>query len=704
LAQHAKSEDTGLLLELFKDEDPFVRERGLRALREIGGEQTDRALVQLLTDPNADVRAAVLKTLAENPDPAITPDLIKYVAVETDADLVVHCIRVLQGTSGDDALRCLKDLLSHSQWRVRAEACDAIRLRLGESNILTKSDPSLSSAVVVALEKCLNDSDEFVITQAAIALVSLHLPAANEAVLKATDVHPNLAVTLMTGINRDPSLGVMLLPAIRKMISSARPEIRAAAITAICKVAPRTAGAEITAGLADADATVRQVAATGLTTVIQSIYPRDGAVFNDPSDNENLRHSADPAKWFAAFAAGQDRPPWMMGLSSRLEQLLTDGDDQTRVSAAIGLCALGKIDPAWPVLQKSADSALTRTLAPIALPLLDWDRRKALFDLLSAVTPDGQMGKLIESFALCPDSRALPQLWASLTDAHRDKFLSDINSALLSIYGVGDQRVRQFNSLSSDQSVDVSRFKDVLNDTQTMLKTGQGLQKTESLCLLYDLSPKMAGNAARPIAMNLSGDDVQRNDAMQILLLSISKQDAEDAAVQALGDPALRGISLTFLAQGVDAIISIRGTVYLSPSYYDESYTSGQIIPVHVPKGISPEVLAPLLADTDADHAAYAGYLLALAGDPRGLPPLLLAARTHGLGGEWGTLLYRAITKLNDDSKTPILEEIYHTIKSNGSWSVSQFYWTIRAMNGPNVLKLRKTIRDEIGTQQLGLG
>jgi hypothetical protein len=30
-----------------------------------------------------------------------------------------------------------------------------------------------------------------------------------------------------------------------------------------------------------------------------------------------------------------------------------------------------------------------------------------------------------------------------------------------------------------------------------------------------------------------------------------------------------------------------------------------------------------------------------------------------------------------------------------------EFYWTIRSMHGPEILKLRKKIRDEIGIEQL---
>jgi hypothetical protein len=63
-------------------------------------------------------------------------------------------------------------------------------------------------------------------------------------------------------------------------------------------------------------------------------------------------------------------------------------------------------------------------------------------------------------------------------------------------------------------------------------------------------------------------------------------------------------------------------------------------------------------------------------------------------------MVYRAITRLDDDSQTPILEEIYAVMGKN-QWQLHRFYWTIRGMHGPNILKLRKKIRDEVGMVKL---
>ena len=54
------------------------------------------------------------------------PKVADYVANEKDVDLVVHATRVLRGSSGEAAIECLKKLMKHGSWRVRAEAAEAL--------------------------------------------------------------------------------------------------------------------------------------------------------------------------------------------------------------------------------------------------------------------------------------------------------------------------------------------------------------------------------------------------------------------------------------------------------------------------------------------------------------------------------------------------------------------------------------------------
>ena len=135
LVQLAAPGDEPILLELFNDPDPLVRETVLKGLKTIGEPGDSQPLLALLADPEPNVRAAVLKQLAEHPAPRLVTPLAEYVARETDPDLVVHTVRVLRELSGSSSLKVLIKLLEHDNWSVRADAVEAIGKKLQNSNM-----------------------------------------------------------------------------------------------------------------------------------------------------------------------------------------------------------------------------------------------------------------------------------------------------------------------------------------------------------------------------------------------------------------------------------------------------------------------------------------------------------------------------------------------------------------------------------------
>jgi hypothetical protein len=91
---------------------------------------------------------------------------------------------------------------------------------------------------------------------------------------------------------------------------------------------------------------------------------------------------------------------------------------------------------------------------------------------------------------------------------------------------------------------------------------------------------------------------------------------------------------------------------------------------------------------------------MSLLGDPSGMEPLLQYWRRHGdTSSEWHKLVYRAIAVTDDPKYIPVLRDIYGKLDQG---EMSEFYWTIRIMSGPEILKFRKQIRDEVGASQLG--
>jgi hypothetical protein len=113
------------------------------------------------------------------------------------------------------------------------------------------------------------------------------------------------------------------------------------------------------------------------------------------------------------------------------------------------------------------------------------------------------------------------------------------------------------------------------------------------------------------------------------------------------------------------------------------------------------EDVRPLLQSGDAATRAHAGYLLALLKQPEGLGPLVEYWRANVRQDHmWRRQVFRAITALNDDKHTPILNEIYKDLAGE-TGMMREFYWTIRSMDGEQVLALRKQIRTEVGMDAL---
>ena len=118
-------------------------------------------------------------------------------------------------------------------------------------------------------------------------------------------------------------------------------------------------------------------------------------------------------------------------------------------------------------------------------------------------------------------------------------------------------------------------------------------------------------------------------------------------------------------------------------------------------------VVRPRLKDPDGETAAYAGFVLVRLGERDGLEPILAERRRSLEAGDAETftsLSYRAIASLDDAAFVPQLVEIYEALRNQDyAWAVREFYWTIRAMHGPEILALRKRVRAEGGLAGLEL-
>jgi HEAT repeat protein len=709
LLTRATEEDGPLLLELFADSDPLMREISLRGLQTVGKGDAGRALVALLNDPDLNVRAAVLKQLAESPSAPMLTAVIDFAKKETDPDLVVHAVRVLRESKADRAIDGLLALLDHGNWRVRAEAAEALAELTGERS--GSATPDRKAQVNVAMVKLLDDPDGFVVSRAVTALSSADVAIGIDAMAKAAAAHPELAGEVIRGMAKGTKSRFAAEQHLRAFCSHKDDKVRSQAIAALCSITGNVEK-EMKALLKDDVEGVRMIAAASLFTLINSWRPNgrpgthtEGGFFGFGS--RTVEDKNDPGQWATDFRAGKGRPStWLSDLVPDLEKLTSAKGAETRLDGALPLLALTAPEKPLEVIRAAirAEPRLGDKAAG-ALPWLATEPRIALFkELTAASTPStgrhGALGTIATSMAIIRDPQAAPALWELLADKDAGIDRAEIvYPALLQLY-FGDRYY------SADNGAADATKTQAATQAKAQLTAGSEMQRLVGLALLLNVSLPDAGEAALKIYQDPATSDTLRADALQIRLLAARKADGIKTAIEALASPKipLRRMALKFLATGGQEMNSLRGEIYLNvnnPDLERNTYvTQNTPVILDAPPGVTVELIKPLLADNDLETAAYAGYLLALMGDRSGLDSLLSYWRNNTREQHVQRLAYRAAAALRADDMVPVLEQIYAGYEKQ-QYYVREFYWTIRLIGGDGALKLRKKIRDEIGMQQL---
>jgi HEAT repeat protein len=744
LANRAMAADEPLLLELFSDPEPLVRELALQALYKTGGSKANSALVRLLDDPDPNVQAAVLKQLAEAPAHSALPRLKAYVVKQHDPDLLVHAVRVLRETKGKSAVECLVNLLTHDSWRVRAEAAEAIGEAVGDYNGVPDED---KADAYVALVELLQDDDPFVVSRAVQVLATARLAIAVNPLAEVAARHPALAVEVVKALAHSGSAQLKVAEHLRRFAKSDDPKVRATAVKGLCEVNPDQLEVELETALADPAAPVRIAAAEGLFQLMTAEYGQQqiqqrqmesviwssgpasivsrgvgtlrnlfsrSTVSAEKSDDAATPAATDkPTDQSSASAnqsvaeAGQEPlklPRWMRKLEQPLQTMLASEMAPDRIAGALPLIALGQHVVALPVLEAAVrdDHGQVRTAAQ-ALRWLPWAERQKLFALLiGAARGTDEIAAAAEELAQRPHATAATLLWELLTRPDSGGALtSSLVHTLRTLY-LGD---RWYDL----ESIPKKQLADAVAEVRKRAEEGPRWQRLAALSLLVSLDSAAAAEVATQLAGDSRLDARLQASAFQVMLFASEKEVAEKEAVLALraANEDRKKPALAFLAQGREALqmlddegvelLDMHRTV-LGPS------ASEPPIPAP-PKGLTADMLLPLVRTGEPRQRANAGYLLCLFGEVEGLPPLVDYWKEHGRKDEQLTkLVYRSVAALDDAAHVPLLTEIYQSMAGAehlDEQELGAFYWTIRGMTGAEVLTLRKRIRDDVGIETL---
>jgi HEAT repeat protein len=751
LAKMAAAEQQPLLLELFSDSDPLVRETSLRGLRNLGGKKATAALVRLLDDPDPNVRAAVLKQLAEDAPVDMLDKIGKYVQQEKDADLIVHAIRYFREVKGGDTSAYLLPLLKHDAWQVRAEAAEAAA-KLIDGHQFSGRPSQGGGAIVTSLLPLLEDPDAYVVSRAVLGLKGHADAASVPALVKVAEQHPTLTVEVVRLLTSNALMKKRALPHLKTYLKHDNPSVRAAVLTGLVEAGSTDSAEYLTAALSDPESAVRIAAAQAIVALLQKARPDPdelrqgraaahsieletasedsliGGAFKrifgnatakprptekppekDAAARLEIEEPLTPAqvawdRWLEELYAGKHRSAWMQPLVEPLQTMLAAKSSAEQVAAALALIPLGQAERAVPVLIENAgasDDAFHQAVR--AFDWLRWPQRAQLFRALTKNALDAdQLQSVYYNVDTPPDVRFVPELWASLElPTAAPEIASSAQRALLTSY---------FGQSYYDTSqASAAQLKRVVDDAQPRAGRGSVTQRLIAINFLLKFAREHAKASAEALSADENAPAALRGDAFQLLLVALPAVEREQQAIDALasGNSDRATVALRYLALGSSALGHLPASDF-EVEVLSEANESRDLTPSNVPafKPIVPlaphalkvEHVKSLTASEQPATAAYAGYLLALLGDPAGIEPLLKHWRATPVDSALDRLVYRAIAVVDDPQHIGVLRQIYARLDDSDK---TEFYWTIRIMSGADVLELRKQIRKDVGIDQL---
>ena len=745
-----------------QEKDPDLVVHAIRFLRTAGGSASARTLIALLKHESWQVRAEAAQSLkksdtfrshsrrriSENSDAGEKLQIDVYVALlemlnDPDAFVVSRVVEGLSGVDMEVAVEPLVraaarhpeltsqvvELLAHGR---NMQKPAVVELRKFRKN----ADPRVRAAALSGLHQAQPDN------VSAEVLVGLRdtdakvRRTAAQIVFQVAESKREQAQEKSTNRNRYVAAPVASETSVTQTIASTFASIFGLGSTTVVKVEPSTTpqAAQKSAPVATPSTQTVAPAVTPSTQTIEPVVtaptkrlvsvvpmpPQTVATLSPATPQKTVafapvaagtaeapaeKQESEPIgprmdRWLREFYSGKGRPAWLTATIGPLETMLQSQDPEQQLAAAMALVPLGKSSVALPVILKTAKAGPDKSISVSGiLPWLVWEERLKVFrQLYSSRSSDDGLSYLMYKMNEVPDPRGKPLLWELLDDPKIVVHCAgELERGLMAAY-TGE---RYYSSNSSSSKGKKPSLKEMGRDALLHVGSGSELRRVVAMALLSYADPEQAIATAHKIQSDPKSSPELMQDAFHIVLALEDKKQANKLAVAALAgrDAVQRKVALEFLVHGGSNLRQLRESVYIDSPGNEVVFTNGQPNVAKPPAGLDATVLRPLLTDRDGLTAARAGYLMTLLGEPEGLKPFLLQARKHMKEDDrWRDLVVQAIAAADDSTQIPLLKEIYEGLDQ---YEVSRFYWTIRAMTGPEILKFRKQIRDTVGMSRL---
>lgn len=712
----ATKREEALLLELFSDSVPLVREIALKGLMKVSGAQATGALVRLLDDPDPNVRAAVLKQLAESPVESLIPKISAYAEQETDPDLVVHAARFMREITKPAAVKALATLLNHASWRVRAEAADGIYRLIRKSGVSEmRKDAELGQAFLQLLE----DEDEFVAGIAIRTLPYVKASTAPERLMTVAETRPTIAASAVRTLGAS-FMGRRGVPdRMLQFASAEQASVRAAAAVALFRKSSTQYTNIINAALRDEDSSVRTATADAIFTAVRALFVARTRVINGKTpeipepegvSEEAGQNTADPQPLrgvLIAEARGQqidelltadrtsrDIADWVYDYERALSEMHQSETPAERLAAARVLAILGNVE-AFDTVHAAASQRQFLPVVVTVLPALTWDEKQRIFDagMAAAMTHD-ERHLLVDELADTRDNRAPPKIWDALASSSADahlvrEFIRPLTQSYFAAYH------------SSVVDADPAEQERLKADAHEMLRNGTRWQKIAALQLIATADVGSLRRVAAELYESNEESSAVRADALRALLCFSTSTTAQKLAIARLNDddPVLAEPALLYLALGRNRVKFLSGVLPLPSVSASVAYRSFSApIAIKPPEGVMLQPLLKFTESPNADTRASAGYFRTLHGDPAEIDAVIRFWRSSPEDVAVRRMAFRAIAAADDARFVPQLRRMYTDLsKSKTQLATSEFYWTIHSMTGIAAQELKEQVAGEMG-------